>query len=389
MHILNIMQCTNLGGTEHATLSLMQGLQERGHSFEVISTHPLGMFNSKLKQNCIPAVGVPYVGKLGWRSHFQFRRAVRSVQADAVIMSGPTITGILALSARPRERRVLAVHFHHTGVNSRWAWQTLYRLAMARFQAITFPSDFVRHEALDILPALEPISHTVYNPLTIPPLASAEAKASARARLGLPLDRPLVGNAGQIIKRKRFDVFLQVAARVLERIPEAMFVIAGDGVARAELEELARKLRISDHIHWVGWQTKMDEFYPALDIMLFNSDWDAMGLSPMEAAACGVPVVASLLHGGLSEIMGNGAAALLIAKHDVEQMAVACVELLENHSLAREKGLFGRERIATRCSVAEATDRFEQLLGIDRATEFAATAPVLESSLLASSESHQ
>jgi hypothetical protein len=49
----------------------------------------------------------------------------------------------------------LAVHFHHTGVKSPASWRTIYRMALERFGWITFPSDFVRNEALEILPRIE------------------------------------------------------------------------------------------------------------------------------------------------------------------------------------------------------------------------------------------
>jgi len=362
MHILNMMQCTNLGGMEQASLRLMQVLQKRGYSFEVVSVNALGPLAPKLAESCISAVGVPFEGRMGWRSHFRLRRVLRPIQADTVFMTGPTLSGILALGSRPRERRVLTVHFHHTGVQPRWAWRALYRLVLTRFQVVTFPSHFIRNEALEILPDLAPISHTVYNPLRDPPLPGADDRAKARRRLRLPVDRPIIGNAGWLIPRKRFDVFLQVARRVADRIPDALFVIAGDGAERGPLKKLAEELRVSDHTVWLGWQQNLDDFYQSLNVLLFNSDWDAMGLTPLEAAAFGVPVVASVLHGGLVEILGDGGAALLTAWHDIDHLAYACVQMIQDAGLAARIGLLGRDRVESRCSDQEAADGYEVLL---------------------------
>src|SRR5437762_11148364 len=97
MHLLNILQCTNLGGTEQAALRLMQALESFGHSSEVVSMHPAGRFVPKLVDASIPVTSLEYRGRFGWRSHWAVRRAFRKVRADAIIMYGPTLSGILAL----------------------------------------------------------------------------------------------------------------------------------------------------------------------------------------------------------------------------------------------------------------------------------------------------
>lgn len=362
MHVLNVMQCTNLGGTEHASLRLMQGLQARGHSFEVVSVNALGAFAPKLAENGIRCFGVPFKGKFGWRSHFQLRKTIQSVRADALIMTGPTLSGVLALDVRPAERRILAVHFHHTGVRPAWAWRGLYKMVLSRFQAVTFPSDFIRREAVEILPELAAISHTVYNPLMIPPLPTAEDRSCARKQLGIPADAPVIGNAGWLIRRKRFDVFLQVARRVFDQFPDAWFVIVGDGDLRRDLEHLSIQLRIQNRIRWLGWQQDLSPFYKSIDVLLFNSDWDAMGLTPLEAASFGVPVVASVLHGGLGEILGEGGAALLAEQHHIDRLSEACLKLLSDSEARTRQGREGRCRVSSRCSMQESTVYFEKLL---------------------------
>src|SRR4029079_19503619 len=112
----------------------------------------------------------------------------------------------------------------------------------------------IRQEAEAIYPPLRSIAHTVPYPFIVPELPSAVARAETRAQLQLPLDVPVVGNAGWLIKRKRFDVFLRVAQEVLRHPPETLFVIAGDGRERANLEALASQLGIEKQIRWLGWQ---------------------------------------------------------------------------------------------------------------------------------------
>jgi glycosyltransferase involved in cell wall biosynthesis len=364
MRILNVMQCTELGGMEQSALRFMAGFQARGHSCQVVSVNPIGRLGPLLKAQDIPAVGVPFRGKLGWRSHLQLRRAIRDglAEADALAMTGPTLSGVLALGRRRTMRRVLNVQFHHTGVKPPWTWRGLYRLVAARFDAVTFPSDFTRNEAEELWPPLKPITHTVRNPMPLPDLPDGAARAEAGQALGLPTGAPVVGNAGWLIPRKRFDVFLRVAAVIRRSVPSAVFVIAGDGPDRAALEALAAELGIAPAVRWLGWQRDLGPLYRALDVLLFNAEWDAFPTTPLEAMSYAVPVIASVRHGGLKEAITDSAHGLLLHEHDEARLAAAAVELLRDPDRAREVGLAARDRVGRLCAFESCVGAYEDLL---------------------------
>lgn len=355
------MQCTNLGGMEQASFRLMRGLMERGHQFQVLSLNPLGQLAPLLEDAGISADGLPYRGRGGWRGLLQLRRRLQAIQADALIMTGHNLMGMLALGKTSQGRRILAIHFHHTGVKPTWEWRLIYRVAVREFDAITFPSDFIRMEAEAIYPPVAGRAHTIRNPLAIPELPSEDERRAARAALGLPSDSPIVGNAGWLISRKRFDVFLKVAAEVLKRMPETRFVIAGDGPERVRLETLATELGVSRNLAWLGWQNDLEPFYQSLDVLLFNSDWDAMGQTPLEGLMHGVPVVASVIHGGLSEVMHDEEHAHLFASHDIPGMAQKLEALLQHHELARKMARRAREHLAALCAPARIAAAYERI----------------------------
>lgn len=362
MKILNIMQGTNLGGMEQASFRLMLGLKELGHSPEVLSLNLIGSLGPSLEEHAIFAKGLPYLGKGGWRSFLLMKRELRSVQTDALIMTGHHLLSMIALGNLCAERRVLAIHFHHSGVKPNWQWRLIYRLACKRFQAITYPSDFVRKEAEALYPPVKNISHTVRNPLAIPSLPVAEDRRKARCLLGIPENTLIIGNAGWLIQRKRFDVFLQVAKKVLEEVPNAMFLIAGDGAERSRLEAKANQLNISDRVMWLGWQKDLTLFFQCLDVMLFNSDWDAMGLSPLEAMSYGIPLVASVQQGGLNEIINRDEYGFLISVHDVDVLAEKTIYFLKNPKEARIVALAGRKRVEELSNTEKIVRRMETLI---------------------------
>ena len=364
MRLLNLIQCTNLGGTERASFGLMQELKKRGHEVEVLSLNPLGDFAPILASAGIPATGLPYCGRGGWKSVGLLRRELQQRAPDALIMTGHNLLASVALGNMCRGHRVLAIHFHHAGVKPSWQWRLIYRVACARFDAITFPSNFVRNEAEALYPNISSRAHTVRYPVALGKRCSERERANARAGWNLPRDATIIGNAGWLIPRQRFDIFLHVAAEVSQSIPNSVFLIAGDGTERDRLKGIAAELNLSDRVRWIGWQTDMTPFYNSLDVLLFNSDFDAMGLTALESISHGVPVVASVLNGGLREIITNKVHATLLDRHDVPEMARAIVEIVRNPAEGVAQIERAHEQLLTIGNAIDIADTYERLLGL-------------------------
>ena len=360
MRILNVMQCTNLGGMEQASLRLMAGLSRSGHSCSVLSLNPVGALGPLLQQNGIAAQGINYRGKGGWLSIGELRKKLRSYEADALIMTGHNLLAMSVLGQVETKKRLLAMHFHHTGVKPQWQWKLIYRAACRKFDCITYPSDFIRREAITLYPAVERMSATVRNPLQVPDLPSEADRREARHTLGLPMKGPVVGNAGWLIPRKRFDVFLNTARLIAQAVPDATFVIAGDGPQRQELMRLAITLGIGQRVKWLGWMSDISPLYKSLDALLFNSDWDAFPTAPLEAMSYGVPVAASVINGGLREVISDDRYGFVFGTHDADSLAGAVVRCLEDPR--RRVGMQGRERVSRLCNFEQCVTRVESLL---------------------------
>lgn len=362
--ILHIIQCANLGGMEQVALLLMRLTKDR-LQWRVVSLNPIGALGPLLKEEGIPATGLKYRGWGGWRSAAAMYRAFRAEDADAVLMTGHNLCAMLALGHMARNNRVLYIHYHHTGVKPEWEWRMIYRLACRQFQTVAFVSDFIRREAEGIYPPVARLSRTVRNPYVVRALPSTEERLKARSSLGIPAGAAVVGNAGWLIDRKRFDVFLKVAKIVAKAVPEATFLIAGDGPLRGRLEAMAKELGIAKRIHWLGWQRDLRAFYLSLDVLLFNTDWDAVGRTPLEGLAHGVPVVASVAHGGLDEILNSEEYAFLYPRHDTEWLADKVLLLLRDKELGHQMVRAARQRLAEVGSPDQCARTIERLLRID------------------------
>jgi len=362
--ILILIQCTNLGGMEQSTLLFIRELLKIGYEVEVLSLNTVGDIGPALEKEGVAVRGLHYRGRFGWRSFLSVRRALRESNADHLVMVGHNMMAMLAMGRLWEGKRVLSLHFHHQGVMPAWAWGIIYVMAAIKFKAIIYPSRFIHQEALKIAPWIRARSNVISFPIPLFEITSDIERVAARSRLGLPETGFFVGNAGWLIPRKRWDVFLRVAACVVKKIPGALFLIAGDGPERASLETLTRDLGIEKHIRWMGWQKGLDDFYKALNVMLFNSDWDAMGRTPLEAMSYGIPTVASVVNGGLGEMINERRMGFFLDEHDVQKMANEIIRIASDVDAAKGYAIQGNKRIKEVGSAKIHTIRVLLALGV-------------------------
>lgn len=329
MDVLHIMQCTELGGMEQAAYGLMdQMLKGSRIRFKVATPQPFGLGHARLALLDPDAADCEYRGRFGWRSHRRLRRLVsaRAIDCSVIWVTGASVASLVAVRQLPLPT-VLSHHHHHFEARgSWWRWRAFYEVFGHQLDAVVFPTAFTRDEAVGIAPWLKSRAHVIRNGVTLQAVSPSD-RLAARRLLALSEQATIIGNGGWLIQRKRFDIFLQVAARVKAALPDAVFVICGDGPLRSELEGMAAALGLTDCIRFEGWVSSMTPYYRAFDIVLFNSDHDAFGRTPLEAAAHGAIVVASVLHGGLSEFIQHGRNGFLWPRHEVDEMAETIIRL--------------------------------------------------------------
>lgn len=340
MKILNIIQCSNLGGMEQSTLESMVVLKAAGHQVSMISMHPAGDLKRLAEAKGVPLVGTPKyqlggLGNIGW-----LLRAIRQERPDRIWLTGHNF-GSLTAAKLSRIPTYLSMHFHHCE-RPMWFWKCFYAVAKKTCLGIRFISRYIFEE---VAPRFNGYDNAVCFPNIFRPPSKTIDSAFARNELGISTEAFVIGNAGWLIPRKAFDVFLQTAAQVKKQIPQAVFLIAGDGPERARLEKMAEELNLVEEVLFVGWQKDLSHFYSALDLLLFNTRFDALGRTPVEALCYGIPVVASVTHGGLSEFIRHGQDGFLIDQHDPKLLADEIIRLYSDPAARRGYAQSGRDRV--------------------------------------------
>jgi glycosyltransferase involved in cell wall biosynthesis len=167
-------------------------------------------------------------------------------------------------------------------------------------------------------------------------------KGILRKELGLSSDTPLIGIVARLVPIKDHKTFLLSAQILLKKIPEAKFIIVGDGQERADLERLVEELKIKDAIFFSGFREDLDLIYADLSLLVLSSLNEGLPVAIIEAQASGTPVVSTNV-GGVGELIKDGQTGYLAPPKNPEMLAEAMERLLKNQDLAKRMGEAGKE----------------------------------------------
>ena len=167
-----------------------------------------------------------------------------------------------------------------------------------------------------------------------------------REALGLHEKQPVAGIVAMLRPEKGHETFLRAAARVLEKIPDARFLIIGEGAERARLEALASGLGMNGKVHFLGVREDIPALLNLMDVAVLSSRpvVETLSNAVLEYMAAAKPVVSTRV-GSLAEQIEEGKTGYLVAPGDSEAMAEKITELLGNPSRASEMGKAGRLKV--------------------------------------------
>jgi glycosyltransferase involved in cell wall biosynthesis len=198
--------------------------------------------------------------------------------------------------------------------------------------------------------------------------APAPHAMAIREELGVGPTTPLVGILAALRPEKNHDLFLAAASRILHAVPEAKFIVIGDGPERRHIEESATMLGLYDPfnpgtsaLRMLGNRDDVPAVLAALDVLTLTSHNEANPVSILEAMSCGLPVVATNV-GSVSESVIEGQTGYLVPAGDKRLLADRVIELLNEPLLAQRLGEAGRERVLERSSLDVMVGGYERLI---------------------------
>ena len=207
-------------------------------------------------------------------------------------------------------------------------------------------SDAVKDFTLRVEPSSRGKLRTVHYGLHPPPGEpnASSRRAELRKEWGIRLDAPVIGSISRLIEQKGLHFGLEAFAQVYKQIPDAHYVIAGDGVLRQELAEQANRLGLYESVHFLGWQDRADELYDGFDVFLMPSLWEGFGLTLLEAMSHHLPIVTTNVS-AMPEIVVEGETGYLVNPADSQALVEPLIRLLRDRDLSDRMGKAGRARL--------------------------------------------
>ena len=342
MFSLHIDTARSWRGGQNQVLLTVLGMRALGHRAMLVA-HAAGELRQRAKEG-LDLVPLTPKTEMDLAAAWRLSRLIKQLGPDIVHAHDPHGVAMAALAlsmstqlAKPPLVAARRVDFHLKGnALSRWKYRQVDCFICA--------SDAIRAMLVaDGVPAVRAV--TVHEGIDLGRVEAAPV-ADLHAELWLPHHAPLVGNVAALVPHKGQRHLIEAAAIVVKRVPDARFVIAGEGELRPQLERLIKERHLEKHVFLAGFRPDILSVHKAFDIFVMSSITEGLGTSLLDAMACGKPIVATTA-GGVPEVVADGRTGILVPPRDHETMAAAIVKLLTEETARAEMGAAGLARVRT------------------------------------------
>jgi glycosyltransferase involved in cell wall biosynthesis len=223
-------------------------------------------------------------------------------------------------------------------------------------------SDAVREVVLERERTPEDRTVVIRNGIHLPVGApSPDAIAAARSVFGFGPEHRIVGMVANLEHPvKGASHFVEAVPLIVRRVPDARFLVLGEGREKAALRARAEELGVGDRVVFAGFRSDVQRFYPIMDVSVLTSLSEGLSITILESMSFGVPVVATAV-GGNPELVRNGESGFLVPPKDVSSFADAVARVLGDGDMARRFGREGRRIVERDFGLELVASRYEQL----------------------------
>lgn len=339
MFSLHIDTARTWRGGQNQVLTTLMGLRALGHRTMLVA-HSEGELRQRAAEG-LDLLPLAPKTEMDLTAAWRLSRILKQLKPDIVHAHDPHGVAMAALAlsmstqlAKPPLVAARRVDFHLRGSSlSRWKYRQVDCFICA--------SEAIRQMLIgDGVPPARAV--TVHEGIDIDRVERAEP-ANLHGEFWLPHHAPIVGNVAALVPHKGQRHFVEAAKIVVQQVPDARFIIAGEGELRPQLERQIKDHHLEKHVILAGFRPDVFSLHRAFDIFVMSSVTEGLGTSLLDAMAAGKPIVATRT-GGIPEVVAHGENGILVAPRDHDAMADAIVRLLKDETLRRQMGVAGQVR---------------------------------------------
>ena len=340
MFSLHVDTARSWRGGQNQVLLTVNGLREIGQRAALVA-HPDGELRRRASEG-LELIPIAPRTEVDLTAAWRLSRAVKKLRPDVVHAHDPHGIAMAALAlsfagGAPAPVLVASrrVDFHLKGNSlSRWKYRQVDCFIAA--------SEAIRQMLVaDGIPASRTV--TVHEGIDVEHVEAVEP-VNVHETFWLPHHAPIVGNVAALVPHKGQRYLVEAAHLVVQEVPDARFVILGEGELREHLERQVREYRLEKHVLLPGFRTDVLGCIKGFDLFVMSSVTEGLGTSLLDAMACGKPIVATDA-GGIPEVVDHGVTGTVVPARDPRAMAGAIVALLRDESRRQKMGQAGLARV--------------------------------------------
>lgn len=240
----------------------------------------------------------------------------------------------------------------------RWLARIKYR----PFRKVVTISDGIREVMLDEGLSAEQLQR-IYSAVDFDAWQIPRDRSWFDAEFHVGASQNVVGVIAQLIERKGHRFLIDAIPAIVQKVPDARFLFLGQGPLEAELRQLCRDHSIEHLVHFTGFRDDLPRILPNLDLVVHPALMEGLGVSLLQAAAAGIPIVAGRA-GGIPEVVRDGQNGRLLDPRDTVMLSSAVTDLLLNDNRARHMGTIGREIVRQEFSITKMVSEYLALYDI-------------------------
>jgi L-malate glycosyltransferase len=369
-NVLLFIDSFHQGGTERQVVQLARLLAESGrYRLHLACLNGAGVLRAEVERlgfTDIPEFPLTsFYDRNALKQLRRFTRLLRAREID-VVETHDFYTNIFGMAGATLARTPVRIASRRESDGVRTpAQRFVARRAFARAHVVIANAEAVRQELIKDGVRADKII-TIYNGVDLARLAppSAAPRAELLAALGLPVDRPrrfvtIVANLRHPMKDQQ--TFLRAARRVRAAVPDAAFVLAGEGELLETLRAYAAEQGIAADTFFLGRCARVGDLLAVSDVCVLSSKCgEGFSNAITEYMAAARPVVATDV-GGAREAIVEGETGYVVPVGADEAMAAHIIALLTDPERARAMGAQGRRVIEEKFSCAVLLERMETL----------------------------
>jgi len=366
--VLQLIDSFNQGGSERQALQLTRLLVESGRfRVQLACLSPEGFLRDKINDLDLGEIpSFPLSSFYDRNAVRQLRRFVRWLKSSRIdiLHTHDFYTNVFGMAGGSLARLPVRVASMRETAGMRSAAQKqVQRVAYSLAHQIVGNSNAVRERLIGDGVAAEKVS-VIYNGLDVRRLATTLSRAESLSMLGLPPEvearRFVTIVANMRHEVKDYPMFLRSARQVRDAVPDAGFLLAGEGELSDSLRVMAADLGVSDATFFLGRCEKIAELLAVSEVCVLSSKAEGFSNSILEYMAAGRPVVVTEV-GGAREVVSEGETGYLVLSGDDALMAERLIALLHDPERARAMGAKGKQVVEEKFSCAAQLSRTETL----------------------------